>query len=166
MVAEQPRDIGFEFFQSPIYAGLELDSFPRVHDEELTNELPGYFWFRYFVGMNEPAIYREVLGMSETEFYGALADTIISQYGGIYLARRVSGVFSLGSDNVVRITDRGQIIEILQGMSCLDAEFSSEISPFTVLDENYGVFFSVTNSSNVIYFINGKTPAFVPGLFQ
>ena len=166
MVAEQPRDIGFEFFQSPIYAGLELDSFPRVHDEELTNELPGYFWFRYFVGMNEPAIYREVLGMSETEFYGALADTIISQYGGIYLARRVSGVFSLGSDNVVRITDRGQIIEILQGMSCLDAEFSSEISPFTVLDENYGVFFSVTSSSNVIYFINGRTPAFVPGLFQ
>ena len=166
MAAEQPQDIGFEFFQSPIYAGLELGSFPRVQDDRLSYTSSGYIWCQYYVGMNEPAIYREVLGMSETEFYGALADTVLRNYGGLYVARRVNGMFSLGSGNVVHITDRGQIIEILQGMCRLDTKLNAELSPFTVLDEDYGVIFSVANSSDVICFIKGKTPAFVSGLFH
>ena len=165
MIAEQPEDIGFDFFQSPVYSYLEIGSGYRIRDDRLTPNLSNYYWGQYFVGMNEPAIYRDVFGMSEMEFYEALADMVIDQYGGLYIVRSVNGTFSLGSGNVVRITDRDQILEILRGMSQLDASFTSRLSPFTVFDNDYGVFFS-TQHIEVISFIKGKTPAFVSGLFN
>ena len=165
MVAEQPEDIGFEFFQSPIYAYFDVGSGYRIRDDRLSYSKSNYYWYQYSVGMNEAAIYRDVLGMNEAEFYDMLVDVVLDQYGGLYVARRVNGTFSLGSGNVVRITDRDQILEILRGMSQLDASFTSRLSPFTVLDNDYGVFF-FTQHIEVISFIKGRTPAFVSGLFD
>lgn len=165
MVAEMPEDIGFDFFQYPAYINVEVDWLNRAYDERLS---PGgslqHYWFQHRVGTNNPVFYRDTLGLSETEFYDALAELILRDTGGLYVVKRVSGRFYLSNENAHLITDRGQIIEILTGLSTLSHD-SWDLSPFTVLDEEYAVVFPESTSSGVTYFIKGRTPAFVKSLW-
>ena len=165
MVAEMPEDIGFDFFQYPAYINVEVDWLNRACDERLSpGGSPQNYWFQHRVGTNNPVFYRDTLGLSETEFYDALAELILRDTGGLYVVKRVSGRFYLSNENARLITDRGQIIEILTGLSTLSHD-SWDLSPFTVLDEEYAVVFPESTSSGVTYFIKGRTPAFVKSLW-
>ena len=165
MVAEMPEDIGFDFFQYPAYINVEVDWLNRTCDERLSpGGSPQNYWFQHRVGTNNPVFYRDTLGLSETEFYDALAELILRDTGGLYVVKRVSGRFYLSNENARLITDRGQIIEILTGLSTLSHD-SWDLSPFTVLDEEYAVVFPESTSSGVTYFIKGRTPAFVKSLW-
>ena len=165
MVAEMPEDISFDFFQYPAYINVEVDWLNRACDERLSpGGSPQNYWFQHRVGTNNPVFYRDTLGLSETEFYDALAELILRDTGGLYVVKRVSGRFYLSNENARLITDRGQIIEILTGLSTLSHD-SWDLSPFTVLDEEYAVVFPESTSSGVTYFIKGRTPAFVKSLW-
>jgi hypothetical protein len=144
---------------------VEVDWLNRACDERLSSggSLQTY-WFQHRVGTNSPVFYRDTLGLSETAFYDALAELILRDTGGLYVVKRVSGRFYLSSENARLITDRGQIIEILTGLSTLSYD-SWDLSPFTVLDEEYAVVFPESTSSGVTYFIKGRTPAFVKSLW-
>ena len=166
MVAEMPEDIGFDFFQYPLYLNVEADWMSRNVDERLSNGgLPDNYWFQHRVGTNSAVFYRDTLGLSEAEFFDALAELILRDSGGLYVVKRISGRFYLSNQNARLITDHHQIVEILTGISTLSRD-SWDLSPFTVLDEEYAIVFPNSTSSGVIYFIKGRTPAFVPGLFN
>lgn len=161
IIGEQSEDIGFDFFQSPVYANIECESVKREYAPRLSSDnAPRNTWYQYRVGMNTPVLYREVLGLSEDEFYDRMADFVLEMHGGVYIARRVEGEFTLMSDNVAPVTDHAQIVEILRGLSQLHTTSGSHLSPFTVLDESYGVIFP-NGSRTPVYFIKGKIPAFV-----
>lgn len=165
MVAEMPEDIGFDFFQYPAYINVEVDWLNRACDERLSpGGSPQNYWFQHRVGTNNPVFYRDTLGLSETAFYDALAELILRDTGGLYVVKRVSGRFYLSNQNARLITDHNQIVEILTGISTLSHD-SWDLSPFTVLDEEYAVVFPESTSSGVTYFIKGRTPAFVKSLW-
>lgn len=165
MVAEMPDDISFDFFQNPAYVSVEADWLERAYDEKLSYRTsPNNYWFQYRVGTNSPVFYRDTLGLDEQGFYEALADIILRDHGGLYVAKRVSGYFLLSHENARLITDRGQIIEILRALSNLGYD-SWELSPFTVTDEEFGVIYPNATSTGVTYFIKGKTPAFVKDIW-
>ena len=155
-------DVGFELFQSPVYAMVTDSEIDRV-EATLLGDSPYHNTFHLYLHMSTPSYYREVMGMDEDAFYEAMADTILStEYGGLYVAKRVHYSFSLDDDHVMKITDRAQLIEVLRGMSILAYDQGSRpISVFTVYDEGYGIVFPNGGSSEVTYFIDGKVPAFV-----
>lgn len=144
---------------------MEADWLERAYDEKLSYRTsPNNYWFQYRVGTNSPVFYRDTLGLDEQGFYEALADIILRDHGGLYVAKRVSGYFLLSHENARLITDRGQIIEILRALSNLGYD-SWELSPFTVTDEEFGVIYPNATSTGVTYFIKGKTPAFVKDIW-
>lgn len=151
--------VDFDFFQSPVYAMVTVPNFTRV----MSSATPYNNLFYLYLHMSAPSLYREVMGVEEDAFYEAMADTILStEYGGLYVAKRVKYSFSLQDDHVMKITDRAQIIEVLRGMSILAyGEGTRPISAFTVYDDGYGIVFPNGGSSDVTYFIDGKVPAFV-----
>ena len=137
----------------------------RNVDERLSNGgLPDHYWFQHRIGTNSAVFYRDTLGLSEAEFFDALAELILRDSGGLYVVKRISGRFYLSNQNARLITDHNQIVEILTGISTLSRD-SWDLSPFTVLDEEYAVVFPESTSSGVTYFIKGRTPAFVKSLW-
>ncbi|MBQ7322675.1 MAG: hypothetical protein IJW99_11305 [Clostridia bacterium] len=153
------EDVDFDFFQSPVYGLMTVPGLSRVsHDRGMPRE----DIFFLYLPMSAPALYREVLGLDEAAFYEAMADRVLAERGGLYVAKRVRYAFSLEDAQVIKVTDRGQIVEVLRGMSALDFGDGYQTEPhFTVYDEDYGIVFPDGRSDRVIRFIKGKVPAFV-----
>ena len=155
-------DVDYDFFQSPAYASLDSDMFERSEEPRMSDGIPSNSMFYLPLPIEASSLYREALGMSEEEFYGAMADEILATKGRLYVAKRVQYAFTLQDACVMEVTDRGRIIEILRGLTTLDFDgYTSEISNFTVVDERYGVVFPDGLSDSVVYMIKGKVPGFV-----
>ena len=155
--------VDFEFFQSPVYGVATIPNLARDEDRRMGDGTPRESIFRLYLHMSAPSLYREAMEMEENAFYEAMADSILAtEYGGLYVAKGVKYSVSLDDEHVMKITDRAQIIEVLRGMSVLDYNANYYTCPhFTVFDENYGVIFPNGGGDSVIYFIDGKVPAFV-----
>jgi hypothetical protein len=153
------RDVSSETFQSPMYAEMRVYNAARADDYRYGNRM-----LRLGVYMHDPALYREVMGMEEEEFYGALADAVLmADPEGILVAKRVHYSFSEGDPHVMRVNDREQVIEILRGLSMLSPESNDYygLCDLTVYDDGYGVIFPNSGVTHVTWFIDGKVPAFV-----
>lgn len=165
VIADQGEDIGFDFFQSPVYAYAETAGVAREYDPHLNSDLnpnfPRNVWYAHHIFLNMPSLYREVTGLSEAELLGAMADQVLKVHGGVYVVKNMKSKMTPDDEGVMLVTDREQIVEILRGLSLLDTSYASNLSPFTVLDEGYGVSFPNSSSGRVIYFIKGKVPAFI-----
>ena len=164
ILAEVDEDIGFEFFQSPIYAAMEIGTVPRAEDARMNDGRYAENHFELFVHASMPSLYREILSVDEEGFYNMLADTILAEHGGVYVAKHLSYTFTLEDDHVMYVTDRAEIAQILRGLAILDTGNAGNYymrSPFTVYEPDYGVIFPNSNTRSVTYFIRGKVPAFV-----
>lgn len=153
------RDVSSETFQSPMYAEMRVYNAVRADDYRYGNRM-----LRLGVYMHDPALYREVMGMEEEEFYGALADAVLmADPEGILVAKRVHYSFSEGDPHVMRVNDREQVIEILRGLSMFSPESNDYygLCDLTVYDDGYGVIFPNSGVTYVTWFIDGKVPAFV-----
>lgn len=152
LIAEVPEDIGFDFFQSPTYA--------QVNSAGINTP---YYWFSFSVTANMPALYRDALGLAdEDQFYAALADSILTTYGGVYVAKHESYAVTLTDDTVIHVSDRGQLIELLRGMGTLEDTYGgSRYNSLTVLDSRYGIIIPGISGNRVRYMIRGRVPAFV-----
>ena len=162
LIAQQDENICFDSFQSPVYALVEADRISQIYEPTMAPRHMRYqSWYRHGISMNTPALYQKVLGLDETAFYEKMADFVLQIHGGLYVAKRTSEYFFLGDANVMQVTDHAQIVEILRGLYQLHPSSGIYLSPFTVLDESYGIVFPKSTSHRVSYFIKGKVPAFV-----
>ena len=143
-------DIGFETFQYPVWAEACFYGVERTAVDDSRRLLS------LSLRMNMSATLQAVTWKTADELYERMADFILDEYGYLLIARHEAYVFSENDDFVIRVEDRAQIMEILQGLSGYGTR-----SVLTVPDEGYGVAFPTGENDDVFYFIKGKVPAFV-----
>jgi len=162
MLSQIPEDIGFDFFQQPVYAVADISRLNRVVWERLDKDLNRVYHLALPITMEMPSLIEDLIGMDAETFYGAMADNIWDRYRGMYVVRAEgSTALSTDGDNALYVTDRAQIIEVLRGMIILDADGEHSLSPFTVPDGTYWVVIQQSGATSAIPLIKGKVPAFV-----